>query len=69
MALFVLRQPQVLAKVATRSAGTEDTPDKVERFNKEGEFIKSKWGEALRCDPCYSPHLTLAREDFSSGEV
>ena len=68
MALFILRQPQVLAKVATRHAGTEDTPGKVERF-KEAEFIKSKWGEALRRDPCYSPHLTLAREDFSLGEV
>ena len=47
------------------SRGTEDTPQKIERFNREIEFIKSKWGEALERDPCYSQNLTLDREDFS----
>ena len=49
----------------SKSRGEEDTPEKVKRFNKEVEFVKAKWGELLRRDPCYSPNLTLAREDFS----
>lgn len=49
----------------SKSRGTENTPEKVERFNKEIEFIKSKWGDTLLCDPCYSVNLTLAKEDFS----
>lgn len=49
----------------SKSRGEEDTPEKVKRFNKEIEFVKTKWGELLRRDPCYSPNLTLAREDFS----
>ena len=49
----------------SKSRGEEDTPEKVKRFHKEIEFVKTKWGELLRRDPCYSPNLTLAREDFS----
>ena len=49
----------------SKSRGAEDTPEKVERSNKEMEFVKAKWGELLRRDPCYSQNLTLAREDFS----
>jgi glycosyltransferase involved in cell wall biosynthesis len=49
----------------SKSRGTEDAPDKVERFNSECEFIKAKWGEVLRRDPCYNQNLTLEREDFS----
>jgi glycosyltransferase involved in cell wall biosynthesis len=54
-----------LYHLESKSRGMEDTPEKVDRFNREASFIKAKWGEALRRDPCYSPHLTLAREDFS----
>lgn len=49
----------------SKSRGFEDTPEKIARFNNEIEFIKSKWGNKLKNDPCYSPNLTLAREDFS----
>lgn len=51
----------------SKSRGAEDTPEKQARFRGEIEFITSKWGELLRGDPCYSEHLTLAREDFSIG--
>jgi GT2 family glycosyltransferase len=47
------------------SRGYEDTLERVERFRGEINFMKKKWGEALYCDPFYSPHLTLDREDFS----
>lgn len=47
------------------SRGNEDTPEKIERFRKEVEFMKEKWGEALKYDPYYSQNLTKDREDFS----
>ncbi|MEB0136047.1 glycosyltransferase family 2 protein [Actimicrobium sp. CCC2.4] len=48
---------------ATR--GYEDTPEKISRFNSEVDYIKSRWGESLLRDPCYSPNLTLESEDFA----
>ncbi len=47
------------------SRGGEDTPEKVVRFNCEVEYMKNKWGDSLLKDPCYSPWLTLIKEDFS----
>lgn len=47
------------------SRGHEDTPEKRERFNGEVNFMKSKWGDALKYDPCYNLNLTKDREDFS----
>ena len=49
----------------SKSRGAEDLPDNFERFNREAQFIKAKWGELLRRDPCYNRNLTLEREDFS----
>jgi len=49
----------------SKSRGSEDTPEKVKRFNREIEFVKSKWGDMLRRDPYYNQNLTLTREDFS----
>ena len=47
------------------SRGTEDTPEKKMRFQKEVKYMKKKWGSTLERDPFYSPHLSLEREDFS----
>lgn len=47
------------------SRGSEDTPEKQARFNQEVDFMKTKWGNLLQCDPFYSPNLTLVHEDFS----
>jgi GT2 family glycosyltransferase len=49
----------------SKSRGAEDTPEKIERFNSEIEFVRSKWGDRLRRDRYYNPNLTLAREDYS----
>jgi GT2 family glycosyltransferase len=35
------------------------------KLNKEGLFLKKKWGDLLLNDPAYNPNLTLNREDFS----
>ncbi|GAF69072.1 unnamed protein product [marine sediment metagenome] len=49
---------------ATR--GSEDSPEKQERFAKEVQCIKQRWGDTLLNDPAYSPNLTLdINEDFS----
>ena len=48
---------------ATR--GCEDTPDKQERFTREVQYMKQRWGDLLLNDPAYSPNLTLNHEDFS----
>lgn len=47
------------------SRGAEDSPEKIARFAREVNFMKSKWGKHLELDPFYSPNLTKIREDFS----
>ncbi|MCK7544807.1 glycosyltransferase [Marinobacter bryozoorum] len=49
------------------SRGKEDSPEKIRRFQQEIRYMQEQWGELLRADPCYSPNLTLNREDFSIG--
>lgn len=46
------------------SRGAEDSPEKIERFQKEIRYMMERWGELLRHDPYYSPMLNLEREDF-----
>lgn len=41
------------------SRGYEDTPEKVARFKSEMDFMRSRWGESLLCDPAYNPNLSL----------
>ena len=48
---------------ATR--GYEDDPVKQARFARETEYMKQRWQALLTQDPCYSPNLTLERDDFS----
>ncbi|CED70295.1 putative glycosyl transferase, family 2 [Aliivibrio wodanis] len=47
------------------SRGAEDNPEKVARFNKEADYMKDTWKTDKKADPCYSPNLSLDREDFS----
>ncbi len=47
------------------SRGAEDSPEKIARFAREVNFMKTKWGKLLELDPFYSPNLTKDREDFS----
>lgn len=47
------------------SRGSEDTPEKVERFNGEVARFMERWGEELLAgDPYYNPNLSLEFEDF-----
>jgi glycosyltransferase involved in cell wall biosynthesis len=47
------------------SRGTEDSPEKIERFSKETDYMKKTWNTDKKLDPYYSPNLSLIREDFS----
>jgi GT2 family glycosyltransferase len=51
----------------SKTRGTDTTPDKQARFKRECEVMQRRWSNALFKDPCYSPHLTLSREDYSIG--
>ncbi|WP_312363379.1 glycosyltransferase family 2 protein [Ensifer sp.] len=45
--------------------GKEDTPQKIQRFRSEVEFMNRRWGDRLVHDPWYSINLTLKYEDYS----
>ena len=39
--------------------GQEDSPEKADRFQKEGDFMRKKWKGLLKSDPFYNPNLSL----------
>lgn len=47
------------------SRGSEDSPEKIARFNKEANYMRERWSSILDCDPAYNPNLTREHEDFS----
>jgi GT2 family glycosyltransferase len=47
---------------ATR--GNDNHPEKIDRFLKEIDYMKKRWGNKLLYDPAYSPNLTISKEDF-----
>lgn len=50
----------------SKSRGLEDTPEKVERFNREVAIFNQRWDALLASgDPYYNRNLTLNKADFS----
>lgn len=50
----------------SKSRGSEDTPEKINRFQSEINKFKEKWEDILeKGDPYYNINLTLEKEDFS----
>ncbi|MCQ8850419.1 glycosyltransferase family 2 protein [Alteromonas stellipolaris] len=47
------------------SRGEEDTPEKIQRFNKESTYMKEQWGDLLKADPAYNKNLSSKHENFS----
>lgn len=47
------------------SRGHIDTPEKRALFAREFEYMKHRWGNALKSDPAYNPNLTLEFENFA----
>lgn len=49
----------------SKSRGYEDTPEKVERFNREVLYFLRHWKKFLeKGDPCYNKNLSLMTTDF-----
>ncbi|MEA5521279.1 tetratricopeptide repeat protein [Limnoraphis robusta] len=53
----------------SKSRGYENTPEKKDRQQKEANIIKSRWQRFIDSDPCYSPHLTREKADYSLNIV
>lgn len=55
----------VLYHHESKTRGAENTLAKRRRFQQELKVMQHRWSDLLKRDPCYSPHLTLEREDYS----
>ncbi|MCB7319588.1 glycosyltransferase family 2 protein [Lacrimispora sp. 210928-DFI.3.58] len=54
----------------SKSRGLEDTPQKVERFNREVAIFIKKWPDIIReGDPYYNPNLTLRKSNFALRDL
>lgn len=50
----------------SKTRGTEDTQEKVRRFQSEIEYMRTRWIDILKKgDPYYNPNLTLSKWNFS----
>ena len=47
------------------SRGHDDTPEKMQIFKQEFEYMKEKWGKLLNQDNSYNQNMTRQSEDFS----
>ncbi|MDJ0555554.1 MAG: tetratricopeptide repeat protein [Microcoleaceae cyanobacterium MO_207.B10] len=55
----------VLYHHESKSRGVENTGEKQSRFQQEIQNMKQRWKYLIDEDPCYNPHLTRQKEDFS----
>lgn len=54
----------------SKSRGLEDTPEKIQRFQREIATFERRWPEILKNgDPYYNPNLTLESQDFSLKKI
>jgi GT2 family glycosyltransferase len=45
--------------------GSDTTPEKKARLEREIAYMYKRWGEKLPSDPCYNPNLSLFSEQFT----
>lgn len=68
--LVVYNPYAVLYHYESKSRGLEDTPEKVERFNREIRIFASRWPQILATgDPYYNPNLTLRKSNFALRDL
>lgn len=48
----------------SKSRGADNTPVKIARAQKEGQYMRDHWADIIAHDPAYNPNLTRMREDF-----
>lgn len=51
------------------SRGTEDSPEKIQRFNQEIAYMIQNWHTNVYHDPCYNPNLSFDSENFGIAFV
>lgn len=67
--LVVYNSYAVLHHYESKSRGYEDTREKIERFEKEADFLNKRWKQVVQNgDPYYNVNLTLSKADFSLKE-
>lgn len=64
---LVVYDPYVeLYHYESKSRGTEDSKEKVQRFQKEIEFMRTRWEDMLKNgDPYYNKNLSLSKWNYS----
>lgn len=68
--LVVYAPYALLYHYESKSRGLEDTPEKVERFNREVAVFARKWPDILKNgDPYYNPNLTLRKSNFALRDL
>ncbi len=69
--LLVVYAPYALMyHYESKSRGLEDTPEKVERFNREIAVFARRWPDILeKGDPYYNPNLTLRKSNFALRDL
>lgn len=68
--LVVYNPYALLYHYESKSRGLEDTPEKVERFNREIKKFSERWPEILeKGDPFYNPNLTLRKSNFALRDL
>lgn len=48
----------------SKTRGADNTPGKIARAQKEGQYMRTHWHDVIAHDPAYNPNLTRMREDF-----
>jgi GT2 family glycosyltransferase len=68
---LVVYNPYVeLYHYESKSRGLEDTPEKLERFQKEIAVLEEHWPDVFKKpDPYYNPNLTLKRSDYGLRKI
>ncbi len=56
-----------LSHYESKSRGHENTPEKMERFLREQQFMRERWRTGEAPDPHYNRNLTLNTEDYAIG--
>ncbi|AMN41333.1 glycosyltransferase family 2 protein [Rhodoplanes sp. Z2-YC6860] len=54
-----------LIHLESATRGSDHTPDKIARFNREAKTMLQRYGDLLKNDPFYSPNLSLSAEAYS----
>lgn len=68
--LVVYNPYAVLYHYESKSRGLEDTPEKIERFNREIATFLKKWKQIIdKGDPYYNKNLTLRKSNFALRDL